>query len=40
MDQELNKTLEEADDIRVELTMRGAMKMYNRTGADVSEVYS
>ena len=39
-DHELNKKLEEADDIRVELTMKGAMKMYNRTGADVSEVDS
>ena len=39
-DYELNKKLEEADDIRVELTMKGAMKMYNRIGADVSEVYS
>ena len=39
-DHELSKKLEEADDIRVELTMKGAMKMYNRIGADVSEVYS
>ena len=39
-DHELNKMLEETDDIRVELTMKGAMKMYNKTGADVSEVYS
>ena len=27
-DYELNKKLEEADDIRVELTMKGAMSMY------------
>ena len=38
--QELNKKLEEADDIRVELTMKDAICMYHREGADVSEVYS
>ena len=39
-DHELNKKLEEADDIREELTMKGAMSMYYRMGADDSKIYS
>ena len=36
----LNRWLDEPDDIRIELTMKGALKMYNEFGPDVVEVYS
>ena len=39
-DATLNKWLGEPDDIRIELTMKDSMAMFQRTGADVSEVYS
>lgn len=39
-DHELSKQMEEIDDIRVEMTMKNALSMYYRKGADVSEIYS
>ena len=36
----LHRRMKNADDIRVELTMDGALKEYEEMGADVSEVYS
>ena len=39
-DEILHRKLPEPDDIRVELVMKQAMQMYERKGADVSEVYS
>ena len=36
----LRGRMKRADNIRVELTMKGALKMYEAKGADVSEVYS
>ena len=36
----LHRRMKDADDIRVELIMEGALKMYKEMGADVSEVYS
>ena len=39
-DETLNRWLDRPDDIRVELTMKGALSMFHRHGADVSEVYS
>ena len=39
-DKVLNWPLEKPEDIRVEVTMKGAMEMYKTKGAHVSEVYS
>ena len=39
-DKTLNRWLDEPDDIRVELTMKNALSMYHRSGADVAEIYS
>ena len=39
-DRLLHRELIEPQDIRVELTLKGAVKMYERAGADVCEVYS
>ena len=36
----LNRYLDEPDDLRVELTMKDSLSMYNKKGADVAEVYS
>ena len=36
----LHRRMKDADDIRVELIMEGALEMYEEMGADVSEVYS
>ena len=36
----LGRFMDRPDDIRVELTMKGAVELYSRAGADVSEVYS
>ena len=36
----MNRAMRETDDIRIELTMKGAEKMFQRTGVDVAEVYS
>ena len=36
----LNRYLDEADDLRVELTMKNALDMYHRHAPDVVEVYS
>ena len=36
----LNRWLDHPDDIRVELTMKGALNMFTKKGPDVSEVYS
>ena len=36
----LHRRMKDADDIRVELIMEGALKMYEEICADVSEVYS
>ena len=37
---DLHRQLRDLDDIRVELTIKDALKMYEAKGADVSEVYS
>ena len=39
-DSELNRRLSEADDIRIELTMKGALHMYGASDNDVSEIFS
>ena len=39
-DEELHRQLKSPDDVRVELTMKDALKMYEVKGADVSEIYS
>ena len=39
-DAELNRTLPEVDDIRVELTLKNAAELYRREGPDVVELYS
>ena len=39
-DKILHRRMKDADDIRVELVMEGALKMFEEVGADVSEVYS
>ena len=39
-DEVLNRWLLEPDDIRIELTMKDALDMYQRVGADVAEIYS
>ena len=36
----LNRSMPKMDSIRVELTMKGAEKMFQRKGVDVAEVYS
>ena len=36
----LNRVMNEPDDIRVELTMKNAISMYNKKDVDVSEAYS
>ncbi|MBN71658.1 MAG: hypothetical protein CME32_20555 [Gimesia sp.] len=36
----LNRRLRFPDDLRIELTMKGAIKMFERKGADVSELFS
>ena len=36
----LNRWLLEPEDFRVELTMKDALDMYSRVGADVAEIYS
>ena len=36
----LHRRMKDADDIRVELIMEGALKAFEEVGADVSEVYS
>ena len=39
-DEILNRRLEQTDDIRVELVMKGAEAMYSREGPEVAELYS
>ena len=39
-DQVLNRPLEKPTDMQVQVTMKGAMEMYQTKGAHVSEVYS
>ena len=39
-DDALHRKLQDPQDIRVELTLKGAMKMYERKGADVCEIFS
>ena len=39
-DKILHRRMKDADDIRVELVMEGALKLFEEVGADVSEVYS
>ena len=39
-DEVLNRYLRQPDDLRVELTMRGALKMFEDKNADISEIYS
>ena len=39
-DRILNRELESPDDIRVELVLKGAHKLYERKGPDIAEVYS
>ena len=39
-DDVLHRPLQPPDNIRVELTMRGALELYNASDADISEVYS
>ena len=39
-DDVLHRPLQHPDNIRVELTMRGALELYNAGDADISEVYS
>ena len=39
-DRILHRRMKDADDIRVELIMEGALKAFEEVGADVSEVYS
>ena len=39
-DKLLNRRMKDADDIRVELVMEGALKAFEEVGTDVSEVYS
>ena len=39
-DKILHRRMKDADDIRVELVMEGALKIFEEVGADVSEVYS
>ena len=39
-DRILNRELESPDDIRVELVLKGAQKLYERKGPDIAEVYS
>ena len=39
-DAELHRRLPTVDNVRVELTMRQALSMYQRKGADIVEVYS
>ena len=36
----LNRKMGQVDNIRVELTMKNAIKMFEKAGADVSEIYS
>ena len=38
-DRILHRRMKDADDIRVELIVKGALKMYEELGADVAEVY-
>ena len=39
-DEELNKQLPAPDNIRVELTLRNALKLFERRGPDVAEIFS
>ena len=39
-DDVLHRPLKEEDNIRVELTMKGALKLFEMKGPDVVEVYS
>ena len=39
-DRELHRRLPERDNIRVELTMRNAIELFERKGPDVSEIFS
>ena len=39
-DERLHRRLPEADDIRVELTLKGALKLFERKGPDIAEIYS
>ena len=39
-DRVLNRRLEEVDDIRVELTLKNAVEMFERKGPDVVEIFS
>ena len=38
-DETLNRYLDSPDDIRIELTMKAALDIYERSGADVAEIY-
>ena len=38
-DEVLNRYLRQPDDLRVELTMRGGLKMFEDKNADISEMY-
>ena len=39
-DEELNRKLPEKDNIRVEVTLRSALTLYERKGPDVAEIFS
>ena len=39
-DEELHRPLKQPDNIRVELIMKGALKLFNTKGPDVCEIYS